>query len=573
MNPADYIVCAVYFAVMIWIGLKYAPYMKAFSTYFAGEKSLPWWLSGLSFFMSYKSSLTIVVYGGLGYQYGLVSLIIYRCTVPACLVATLLLARRWHRAAALTPVEFLEKRYHPFLRQLFAWTGVPFRLIDDGLKLLSLGTFLSAGMGLSLVPLLAIIGSVVVLYTLLGGVWAVTLTDTVQFVVILTALVLLLVLGIEHAGGPAALLDHLPRSYWQPISGPYDVRFIVSLLLILVLNFGSNWSLIQRFYSAKTDEDAVRAGLLASFSFLVLPPLWSFAGMAARVVLGNGVAPQSALALLSTRVLPPGVLGLMVACMTAAAMSALSADYNVVSGVITVDILERLRPATRRTIARARWITLATGVAPIAIAVIVAFRKLAIFDVMTTIFGLFSAPVAIPTIVGLVNRTVHWRAALSGYVSGAIAAVFLALFLPHGNGYGFQSTSALVTISASTLGIMLGQKFIRPAAGEQERIRGFFMAATRTEPQVQQSPELPSPFYLAGAAISAISLALLGCGLVQRHVLTAGTGLALLLISTLLLKRFRLVAAGRRSASAGIAPQAAERTPAERAGQEPLAGV
>ena len=118
-----YAVLIAYFATMIAVGFAYSRQMKSLDMYFAGGKQLSWWLGGISFMMAYVSALSIVVYAGLGYQYGLVALTIYWTTVPATLVTTWLLARRWRRAGVLTPMEFLETRFSSSVRQVFVVVG------------------------------------------------------------------------------------------------------------------------------------------------------------------------------------------------------------------------------------------------------------------------------------------------------------------------------------------------------------------------------------------------------------------------------------------------------------------
>src|SRR5437660_9833294 len=102
---------------MIAVGARYSRHLKSTEIYFAGGKQLPWWIGGVSFVMSYVSALSIVVYAGLGYEFGVVSLTLYWTTVPASILTTWLLARRWWRAGVLTSRECLERRFAPCFRQ------------------------------------------------------------------------------------------------------------------------------------------------------------------------------------------------------------------------------------------------------------------------------------------------------------------------------------------------------------------------------------------------------------------------------------------------------------------------
>ena len=78
----DIAIIVCYFLTMIAVGAAYSRHMRSAEMYFAGGKQLPWWLGGVSFVMSYLSALSIIVYAGLGYQYGMVALTLYWTTVP-----------------------------------------------------------------------------------------------------------------------------------------------------------------------------------------------------------------------------------------------------------------------------------------------------------------------------------------------------------------------------------------------------------------------------------------------------------------------------------------------------------
>lgn len=527
MSAADYIVLAAYFAVMLWIGARYAPYMKALSTYFAGEQALPWWLAGLSFFMSYVSSLSIVVYAGIGYQFGLVSLTLYWVTVPACFISTLLLGRRWRQAVALTPIEFLERRYHNLLRQLFAWTGAPLRIVDDALKLLALSIFLSRGIGLSLDLTLLVVGVVVSVYTFLGGLWAVSLTDVVQFVIVSVALVLVLWLAVAQIGGIGAGMAKLPPDFWRLLAGPYTLSFWLALVLLTLMAFSSNWALIQRFYSTRGEREALRAGLFAGLGFIFLPPLWIFSGIAARALVSGLADPQYALAEVATRTLPAGVLGLMIAALLAAAMSTLSADYNVVASVITIDVVERFKLVKTPTIWWARAVTVVVGLLSVAIAFFVAHRQVAIFDAMVTVFGLMTAPMALPLTAGLLTRRVSWPSALGGYLAGVAAALVITAFKSRFSGYAFQTAAVFVTTTATLVTMLVVERLSRQSERERERISAFFESLTTIPTEARVNPDLPSPLKVAGAALGFLGLVLAVVGIIWQERLTLLTGLVM----------------------------------------------
>src|SRR5690606_18857790 len=130
LQTPDFIVIIGYFAVLLAIGIYLKRFMRGAGDYFTGGNRMPWWLAGVSYYMTTFSAFAFVAYGEVAFTYGWVAVTLGWVSVPACLVAAMWTAKRWRRARVSTPVELLEKRFSPFFRQLFAWTGFPLRIAD-----------------------------------------------------------------------------------------------------------------------------------------------------------------------------------------------------------------------------------------------------------------------------------------------------------------------------------------------------------------------------------------------------------------------------------------------------------
>ena len=100
LSFVDYSVIAVFFAVMISVGLYFARRSKSAEQFFGGDKTVPWWLAGISFYMNSFSALAFVMYSALAYKYGLVPVTVSWLSVPAVLLGAHFLAVRWRRAAS-----------------------------------------------------------------------------------------------------------------------------------------------------------------------------------------------------------------------------------------------------------------------------------------------------------------------------------------------------------------------------------------------------------------------------------------------------------------------------------------
>jgi Na+/proline symporter len=548
MHGADLAVLIAYFATMLGVGFAYARHMKSLDLYFAGGKQLSWWLGGISFLMAYVSALSIVVYAGLGYQYGLVALSIYWTTVPGTLLTTWLLARRWRRAGVLTPMQFLETRFSSLLRQLFAWSGIPLRVIDEGLKIVAIGLFVSAGLKIPPLSAMIAVGLITLLYTVAGGLWAVVITVFVQFVLVTTAVLMLVPLAWRAAGGWQHFLAAVPPGFLRPAHVPYTWEYVGAFVVLSGLSLAGNWSLIQRFYCARNDRECRGVGWFASLLFFLLPPLWIFTGMFARAFIPlQGFDPQTIYARVSAVLLPPGMLGLLIAALFAATMSVLSSGYNVIAAVLTVDVHQRLihpQASQRELVVVGRSLTALVALFPLGIALAVTYFHWTIFDTMVAAFGFFLPPTVLPVLAGLLSRRLSAGGALAGFTVGiGLGLAFLVykwIFKP-ANLSSFQAASIVIPAGITTL-VLVVAAYAFPATGEAaERASAFFGRLAR--PAISSSTSEISPAPLAGLVIGLMGLVLLviGSGWVtpQANTLTLGTGGALAAIgATLMGSRF-----------------------------------
>ena len=150
LQQADFAVLVGYFVLMLAIGVYFFRRMHRMKDYFSGGNQIPWWLSGVSFYMSSFSVATFVQYAALAYLYGQVAVTLYWVTVPATLVSVMFFSKLWRRARIDSPVEYLETRYSSTVRQLFAWQGIVVRIIDSALKLVAIGIFVHKTVGLDM---------------------------------------------------------------------------------------------------------------------------------------------------------------------------------------------------------------------------------------------------------------------------------------------------------------------------------------------------------------------------------------------------------------------------------------
>ena len=447
LTALDGAVIVAFFATMVGVGLHYLRRERSVDGFFGGDKSMPWWLLGVSFYMNSFSALAFVMYSALGYKYGFVPITISWLSVPAVLLGLWLLALRWRRSAEGSPIAFVARRFGTRMNQALLWLGLPMQVLDSAFKLLAIGTVvgvmakgaLPANLSLETVLgwSIALSGFVIIFYTFLGGLKATLVCDFIQFVVILAVVVALPCFCLREVGGFGAFLGKIPDGFLRPTAGPYGWNYMLFYFLLMFLQLGTTWSLIQRYQSTKSEREAKKTGVLVAALLLVGPPLFFFPAMAARVFLpdldvANPDAMNGVYALVCLKVLPTGLLGLVVAAMFSATMSTLAGNYNAIASALTDDFyVRKLNPdaSSAQRLAAARVGTAVTGLTVIGFAFLMRCLQGAsdLFDVLNQVLSLFIPPIAVTMIAGVLTRRITRRGGYAGLLVGMGAG--LAAFL------------------------------------------------------------------------------------------------------------------------------------------------
>ena len=160
----DYVLIVVYMALMVFIGLFFGWFIKDVGAYLKGSNAIPWPVAGISNFMSMFSTFVFVAYAGIAFEHGLIAVVMFWSTIPACLFAGTFMAARWRRAGLTTPVEYLERRFSMPVRQMFSWIGLLMRFLDNAVRLYATGIFLSAVTPLSISEAIVVSGFLITFF-------------------------------------------------------------------------------------------------------------------------------------------------------------------------------------------------------------------------------------------------------------------------------------------------------------------------------------------------------------------------------------------------------------------------
>lgn len=447
LDPLDLSIIGVYVAVSLLIGFLFSRKAShSVDHFFLSNRSLPWWLIGVSMAatnFSIDTPLAICTYVS---EHGISGVWFFWSMGLSALLATFFFATLWRRATVMTDVELIELRYSGRAASaLRLFKGFYFGLLVNCFvmgwvfrALIKVLTGLTSWEPLLIVSLFTFL---VLLYTLLSGFYGVVLTDFIQYGVCLLGSVILAVFSVAEAGGVHALVASLERTYgrqagllrFAPRLGEGDGWMPVSVFLVYVLV--QWWSHkysdgggkhIQRMCAAR-DERHARTGTLL-FAFLnygiqVWP--WILTALAAMVVLGPLQDPEMGYPLMMVRVLPHGLLGLLVVSLLGAFMSTIDTHLNLGASYLINDIYRRflVRHAGERHYIRMSRVAI---VAMLGAGVFVAFQIESIGDAWKFIlaFAGGAGPV-------WVLRWFWWRVNVWSEIAAMVTSGVVALLLQH----------------------------------------------------------------------------------------------------------------------------------------------
>lgn len=350
MTAPDYLTLLLYIVGIFVISTISAKRTTSQKDMFAAGRSSPWWASGLSGFMTMFSAATFVVWGGIAYELGFVAVAINTCYGIAALMVGYFVAGRWNRLGVSTPAEFVRLRFGNTGLHFFTWTMLIKRILGVSVSLYALAVLLvtlitlpegfplrdPATGNFSLLWAIIIFGVIVVIYTMQGGLWAVLMTDVLQFIVLTVVVFMVGILMVSGIDDPAAFAASLPDQFFNPVAAKYGWFFLFGWVTIHFFMIGAEWAFVQRFLAVRSPRDARKSAYLFGVMYLVSPLFWLLPPLLYRGQV-EGVNKEQAYILAAQSVLPPGVLGLMFAAMFSATASAVSSQLNVFAGVLTND--------------------------------------------------------------------------------------------------------------------------------------------------------------------------------------------------------------------------------------------
>ncbi|MFE6914595.1 sodium:solute symporter [Streptomyces rubiginosohelvolus] len=489
----DYAVIVVYLAGMLamgWWGMRRAKSKSEFLV--AGRRLGPAMYSGTMAAIVLGGASTIGGVG-LGYQYGLSGAWMVFTIGLGLLALSVFFSARIARLKVYTVSEMLDLRYGGRAGIISGVVMWAYTLMLAVTSTIAYATIFDVLFDVNRTVAIVLGGTIVVAYSTLGGMWSITLTDMVQFVVKTIGLLLLLLpIAVVKAGGFSEMKAQLPTEYFDPLGIGGETIFTYVLIYTFGMLIGQDiW---QRVFTARSDTTARWGGTVAGTYCLVYAIAGAVIGTAAKVMYPDLASADSAFATIVKDELPVGVRGLVLAAALAAVMSTSSGALIACATVANNDIWSRLRGVVGRggggagdeahdEVKGNRAFILIMGIAVILIAI--ALND--VVEALTVAYNLLVGGLLVPIIGGLLWRRGTAAGALSAVCVGGVAVVGLMWH------YGILANQPIYYGLLASLAVYVVVSLATPPtdadvlAAWRERLAG------RGEPAPEEAPAHPSP--------------------------------------------------------------------------------
>ncbi len=442
---AGLIILPLYFLVTILIGWLSRSQSRNANSYLNATRSLPLWIVTAAYLAANCGALEIIGLSAMAAQYGVQAFHFYWIgAIPAMIFLAIWMMPVYRQSGVKSVPEYLEVRYGPNLRLLNACVLAITVLLLAGISLYAMAQTLQVFLGLSFAVGVSLCAGVVFVYVLLGGIRATIYNEVFQLIVMIGGIAPVAWRAFT-SGAVHRFAGQGPRFHlWSGLpaasrTAPLDGVGVV-FGLGFVLSFGywcTDFVLMQRAFTARTDAEARQVPLWAGFGKLIFSIIIVIAGLAAAKLipqLGHAQRFDQALPALMTNFYGPTMLGLGLTALTASLMSGLAANISAFASLWTQDIY---RSRIRRNETDRHYLAVGRIAAVVAIMIsgAASYTDFLFSDLMEhvqLIFSIFAAPFWAIFLLGMTGRRTTERAAILGFLGGATVGLLHLLAFTRG---------------------------------------------------------------------------------------------------------------------------------------------
>ena len=450
MHFADWIVLAIYVAVIVAVGIWANKRQTDTEAYFVGNRNMPWWAAGISIIATSFSAASILGVPGYAYASNMWYLQYQLGDFLAAGIVIILFIPFFHRIQGLTTAyEYLEVRFDAKTRLLGSSLFIMTVLLRAGTLLFGAAILFYAVVPTNFIPALngveeavVFFGAIAIIYTVMGGISAVIWTDVIQFAIMSLGIIGAMAVvvystpgGWETAFAEAGQLEKLDVLHLEePMSGRGILTAIFGYGLLALSLFGTNQQPVQRYMTVENPRQAQGALLLGVGSGAIGVLLSLLLGVFLFIfyqhfpaLLPEGLTPDQIMPHFVNTQVPPILTGALVAAVFAAAMSSLDSALNSLAAALTVDFLTRFKPDISESarLSFAKVVVVTAGIIGIGVGIYSARTEAPLIDLILSFMGYFAGGLLGLFLLGMLTKRANGHGAFTGAIVGTLVVLMV----------------------------------------------------------------------------------------------------------------------------------------------------
>jgi solute:Na+ symporter, SSS family len=453
LSPVDLLVIALYFAMVLGIGLYLKNFTKTGEDFFLAGRDMSAWVAGLSFVAANLGALELMGWAGSAYQYGILAAHWYWIgAVPAMLFLGIVMMPFYYISKTHSVPGYLKLRFGEPSRIVSAVSFGFMTVLMSGINMYSMALVMQIVLGWDISFSIWVSSLTVAAYVFLGGLLSAIFNEVLQFFLIWGGALVISILGLIEAGGWSGMVQRIHTRWpgqdythmWHGLgsftTNPMGINWVgIVMGLGFVISFGywtTDFLVVQRVLAAKDLRSAKIAPIIGAAFKMAVPFIVILPGLLGLAVLPEHLVGQSeavnglhsyndVLPLMLARYCGPGLLGLGITALIAGFMSGMAGNVSAFATVWTYDIyraLWRKNESDAHYVSVGRWCTVLGVLVSIGTAYF-AMRFLSIMDYVQALFSFFIAPLFGTVILGMLWK----RATPAGGFWGLLIGTFSSI--------------------------------------------------------------------------------------------------------------------------------------------------
>jgi SSS family solute:Na+ symporter len=460
LAPADILILALYFALVVFIGFYAKGKSNTSEDFFLAGREMTAWIAGLSFVSANLGSLELMGWAGAAYQYGILATHWYWIgAIPAMLFLGIVMMPFYYISKTHSVPGYLQLRFGEPARGLSAVSFGVMTILMSGVNMYAMAVVMQTVLGWNISFSIWVGAATVALYVMLGGLRSAIINEVLQFVLIWAGAAMIPILGLVEAGGwtklKAQIAVNVGRSdythLWSTLGhfrdNPMGVHWTgIVFGLGFVISFGywtTDFLVVQRVLSANNLRAAKMAPVIGAAFKMAVPFIVIVPGLLALAVLKNPdgsimhLVPASVakitgqhsyddvLPLMLIRYCGPGLMGLGITALVAGFMSGMAGNVSAFSTVWTYDIYGAFinkKASDKHYVAMGRWSTVVGMLVSVATAYLV-MNAASIMDYVQALFTFFIAPLFGTVILGMLWKRATHAGGFWGLLAGTVSSI------------------------------------------------------------------------------------------------------------------------------------------------------